>query len=158
MWSQALRRLATACPSTDILDLEHPISSHTSQDLESIVIRAVKLDHAWASPNPTPVRTRRFHRPETLRLVEYIPGGRWLIVASPMSRDGVQYYDLEAEETLEPRVLIPPGDAVGYGYSIHLALDIKKGRTLLTLDLVLLVENPGMLNRLSCIPKSDPGP
>lgn len=141
-WSQALRQVAAACPSRGLLELERPLLTYTSAELEEMVTRVVRLDQAWSRPQPAPNRLRYFLHSMGISQGHLLPGGRWLLLAGDTSAEGVDYYDLDLDQDmLMSRLLLPPGFSLGEGTRIptEMVIDIKINEPLLTFDLALMV-------------------
>lgn len=120
-----------------MLELERPICLYTIEELENLVVRAVKLEDVWTSANPTPVRRTQLRRPDASSIQQLLPGGRWLLLGTSDAADGIDYFDLDEKEP-KPRPLILPEDIVGKGDIAELAIDIQENVSLLTFELALL--------------------
>lgn len=154
VWSTALRYLAASSPSLQLLDLERPFLSYSSSELERIVSRQVRLEKNWTSPAPTPRQLRELKVGAPFTFVEFVPGGRWMIVGTCEDKGRLLYCALDSD-TAELKPLIEDDERTGPGYPRVISICMNGDSEFLEFDMALIYECEGMAVEGRFAPRSD---
>ncbi|KAF8968845.1 hypothetical protein BDZ97DRAFT_2056242 [Flammula alnicola] len=124
----------TASDAAQSIQLERPIDTYASHELEYLLLRWKSAEIGWITDDGVPARERRIptEKAETKHLVK---GGRWLLIAT--STGSVIYYDLESSTNIG--TLLTPSK-FGHEESVLqtlMSVDIDESSPTLTFNLAL---------------------
>ncbi|KAF8968837.1 hypothetical protein BDZ97DRAFT_332011 [Flammula alnicola] len=133
----------TASDAAQSIQLERPIDTYASHELEYLLLRWKSAEIGWITDDGVPARERRIptEKAETKHLVK---GGRWLLIAT--STGSVIYYDLESSTNIG--MPLTPSE-FGHGESVPqilMSVDIDESSPTLTFNLALSFKGSELLD------------
>ncbi|KAF8968852.1 hypothetical protein BDZ97DRAFT_1915910 [Flammula alnicola] len=132
----------TASDAAQSIQLERPIDTYASHELEYLLLRWKSAEIGWITDDGVPARERRIptEKAETKYLVK---GGRWLLIAT--STGSVVYYDLESSTNIG--MPLTPSE---FGHEewpqILMSVDLDESSPTLTFNLALSFKGSELLD------------
>lgn len=103
LWINTIKWISSIHPNI-LQPLPLPLWSLTSEQLESLVAQAVRVERGWSRRRLVPPRTVLLQA-EPGWMVDLVPGGRWFLTGTTDKSGRVLYYDRD-NPTLPSRTLI----------------------------------------------------